>query len=218
MTLFPSIQFPISNASVFGAYKCKAVNSIGSIERLFTLRPGLKPATPSLSILLPQPPMHTGREDEEEEEDVYSVAALDGHSNAIYLNLSLPEHSPPLNVTEMDATGFRVQFISRDNYTQTNRTWTNAEFVDFVYRADGGPHVLQNLTWNRDYLLRASTKNVAGFSDFSEPLEFNLSPSKMGHSSGNSLSQATIYAGVALVSLVVGSVHSMVFMGALPRH
>lgn len=204
-----SRQVHIANASRFGVYKCKAVNLLGVIERVLTLRPGLKPATPSLSLLLPQPALHSTITNDYWKEDVLSVA-VDSHSNAIYLNLSLS--GAPLNVTEMDATGFRVQYISRDNYTKANRTWTHAEFADFVYRADGGPHILQNLTWNQIYLLRASTKNVAGFSDFSEPFEFSLSPSLYGHNTGAPF-HPPHPAGVSLVSLAVTCILSIAFTG-----
>lgn len=175
-----SLQVLISNASFFGDYKCKAVNSIGDIERVFTLRPGLKPVTPSLTLFANN---NNKGNTSWPANDV--AVAVDSASNAIYLHLSLPSEQRPVNVTEMDATGFRVQFISHDNYRQSNGTWTHAESTEFLYRADGGPYVLQNLTRNRIYLLRASTKNVAGFSDYSEPpLEVNLSASPLGLTSG----------------------------------
>lgn len=172
-------QVLISNASLFGDYKCRAVNSIGDVERVFTLRPGLKPVTPSLTLFDNNNRANTSWT----ANDV--SAAVDSDSNAIYLHLSLPSEQRPANLTEMDATGFRVQFISHDNYTQSNGTWTHAESMEFLYRADGGPYVLQNLTRDRIYLLRAATKNVAGFSDYSEPpLEVNLSATPFGLTSG----------------------------------
>lgn len=169
---------------------------------MITLRPGLKPEAPSLS-LLPQQSQNSSRvSNETGEKDVLSVA-VDSDPNAIYLNLSLPEFTPTQNVTEMDAIGFRVQFVSLDNYTVANRTWSHAEFADFVYRSDGVPYVLRNLTWGRIYLLRASTKNVAGFSDFSEPpLEVNLSSFKLGQTSG-SVCMPVASPCASLISLVV---------------
>lgn len=180
------------NASVFGSYSCRAVNAIGGLERVVTLRPGLKPDAPTVS-LVPQMSeadaeriRRTNNETDDTGTTGPSVVVVESDPDAIYLNLTLPGLTAGQNVTEMDVTGFRVQFVSHANFTLANRTWADAVAVDFPYRTDGSPYVLRNLSWDRVYLVRAATKNVAGFSDFSEPpLQVDLSSSQLGQTSGN---------------------------------
>lgn len=162
-------QVHIHNATVFGGYKCKAENSIGSIERVFNLRPGRKPDTP----LIHHMPIAT-----------HNGHAVDNGPPSIYINLSLPKRSTPQQITEMDATGFRVQFILVESFKLAIKTWTNADFVDFEYQIGEAPYVLRNMTWNENFLVRAATKNVAGFSDYSEPLTVNLPSLPVGETSG----------------------------------
>ena len=177
-------QVLVTNASVFGQFQCRAVNSIGSVERVFTLRPGLKPDTPTLTLL----------QTDDSDED----------GSALRLHLSLPEEQWPRNVTEMDATGFRVQFVAREDFARSNWTWTLAETVDLEYRADGGPYVLRNLTRHGVYLLRASTRNVAGFSDFSDPpLEVDFS--SPGQTSGGQRHFSHVPLLIGLLRALTGS-------------
>lgn len=45
------LQILVNNSTVFGDYKCKAENSLGTLERIITLNQGVKPEKPPHIVL-----------------------------------------------------------------------------------------------------------------------------------------------------------------------
>ncbi|XP_042875130.1 neural cell adhesion molecule 1-like isoform X2 [Penaeus japonicus] len=96
------------------------------------------------------------------------------------ITLELDAHNHP----DMPILAFRVQ------YKTAGDSWSNAQSMEFKR---GDPYVINSLTGDTLYVLRASAKNAAGYSDFSSDFmkrTKKIHESQSQISAGNSLSAA----------------------------
>lgn len=96
------LQLTVLNHSVFGEYKCRASNSLGSLERVVVLHEGRQPSTPEMQVRAAMP-------------DALSVE-LQAASEE--LNFQGP--------AALDVTSFKVQVKRKDEYD-----WNAARTYEF---------------------------------------------------------------------------------------
>ncbi|KAK9870907.1 hypothetical protein WA026_009867 [Henosepilachna vigintioctopunctata] len=123
--------------STFGKYKCKASNSLGSIERVIILEEGVKPDPPQFLEL------------------------RGANSNLLDLGIKGPDMKK-LNVSDsMKPIGYNVKY--RIHRSQTPYDWNQKDFNV----SEDNSYVLQELNHNSDYEIAAATRNLAGLSEYS---------------------------------------------------
>lgn len=78
------------------------------------------------------------------------------------------------NPQTFDIKGYRFELITKESYKDKS-SWSRSWVKDFSI-ADGATYLLGPLSENTTYLVRVASKNVAGFSDWTEVKEFTTLP------------------------------------------
>ncbi|XP_034473648.1 neural cell adhesion molecule 2 [Drosophila innubila] len=135
-----TLQLQIRNASQFGDYKCKVANPLGMLERVIKLRMGAKPIGPTR----------------------FQLKRL--YPDAFELDLRTPRMT---NVSdEMQIFGYRVAYMSENDFKYSAGNWSHAKQRDFSFHR-GHRFIIPHLEGNTTYLMRAASRNLAGLSDWS---------------------------------------------------
>ncbi|XP_034667942.1 neural cell adhesion molecule 2 isoform X1 [Drosophila subobscura] len=135
-----TLQLNVRNDSQFGDYKCKVANPLGSLERVIKLRPGAKPMGPTR----------------------FQLKRL--YADAFELDLRTPRMT---NVSdEMQIFGYRVAYMSENEFKFSAGNWSHAKQRDFSFHR-GQRFIISHLEGNTTYLMRAASRNLAGLSDWS---------------------------------------------------
>ncbi|KAL7740609.1 hypothetical protein ACLKA6_009492 [Drosophila palustris] len=135
-----TLQLQIRNTSQFGDYKCKVANPLGMLERVIKLRPGAKPIGPTR----------------------FQLKRL--YPDAFELDLRTPRMT---NVSdEMQIFGYRVAYMSENDFKYSAGNWSHAKQRDFSFHR-GHRFIIPHLEGNTTYLMRAASRNLAGLSDWS---------------------------------------------------
>ncbi|XP_036328834.1 neural cell adhesion molecule 1-A-like [Rhagoletis pomonella] len=153
--------------SVFDTYRCLAENNLGAIERSTVLERGVKPPPPT-------------------------VLQLRGfNSNTFDVDVGSVRTSPVRKL--MEVIGFRIEYMTEYEFKSDAGKWTNAKRRDFPFE-DGATFLINNLEANTTYFMRAATKNLAGFSDWTKIEKFRTisneppsSSTRLAHLSGAQL-------------------------------
>ncbi|XP_004527295.1 hemicentin-1 isoform X1 [Ceratitis capitata] len=142
------IQARTENA--YDKYRCVAENQLGAIERVITLKRGVKPPPPSVLQL-------RGFNSNRFDVDVGSVRPS-------------PARAAPGDQL-MEVRGFRFEYMTEYEFKSDGGKWTNAKSKEFPFE-DGATFLINNLEENTTYLMRAATWNVAGISDWTRVEKF----------------------------------------------
>ncbi|EDW75702.2 uncharacterized protein Dwil_GK15057 [Drosophila willistoni] len=135
-----TLQLNIRNNTQFGDYKCKVANPLGSIDRVIKLRPGAKPLGPTR----------------------FQIKRY--HADSFELELRTPRM---INVSdEMQIFGYRVAYMSENEFKYSAGNWSYAKQRDFSFHR-GQRFIISHLKGNTTYLMRAASRNLAGLSDWS---------------------------------------------------
>ncbi|XP_020802217.1 neural cell adhesion molecule 2 [Drosophila serrata] len=129
----------VVNASAFDNYRCRAWNGLGSIERTTRLEQGEKPPAPS------------------------NFKLRGYNSNTFDVVLSAPRGKEERGL--MEVNGFRIEYMTEMEFKTDAGKWTNAKRKDYPFE-EGATFLLTNLEPDTDYLVRAASRNLAGFSDW----------------------------------------------------
>lgn len=132
-----------------GEYKCRVKNDLGSADHSINLIEGSKPETPKVFSL-------RGLSSDTFDVDVGAKVNLKNHQ-------------------KMDINGYRFELIPKDIFKKSNGSWSNSWVRDFPV-ADGVTYLLGPLSENTTYLARVASRNIAGFSDWTEVTEFSTLP------------------------------------------
>ncbi|XP_032294270.1 neural cell adhesion molecule 2 isoform X1 [Drosophila virilis] len=167
-----TLQLYIRNASQFGDYKCKVANPLGMLERIIKLRPGAKPIGPTrfqLKRLFP-----------------------DGFE----LDLRTPRMT---NVSdEMQIYGYRVAYMSENDFKFSAGNWSQAKQRDFSFHR-GHRFIIPHLEGNTTYLVRAASRNLAGLSDWSSVKTFATATAPNWNPQGWGCQVLVSFLGLALI-------------------
>ncbi|EDV33327.1 uncharacterized protein Dana_GF23884 [Drosophila ananassae] len=131
----------VVNASVFDNYRCRAANHLGSIERTKRLEQGEKPPSPI----------------------TFQLRGF--NSNTFDVDVSAPRGQEVRG--PMEVNGFRIEYMSELEFKSDAGKWTNAKRKDFPFE-EGATFLITNLEPDTVYLMRAASRNLAGFSDFTK--------------------------------------------------
>ncbi|XP_062125698.1 limbic system-associated membrane protein [Drosophila sulfurigaster albostrigata] len=138
---FSRITIHVHDAKQFDNYRCRVHNHLGTIERVTRLEQGEKPPPPT-------------------------VFQLRGYnSNTFDVDVSAQRDKD--KVGPMDVNGFRIQYITEPEFKADANKWTNAKHKDFPYE-EGASLLITNLEPDTEYLIRAASRNLAGFSDYTK--------------------------------------------------
>ncbi|KAH8257715.1 hypothetical protein KR038_007887 [Drosophila bunnanda] len=129
----------VVNASAFDNYRCRAWNDLGSIERTTRLEQGEKPPAPS------------------------NFNLRGYNSNTFDVVLSAPRGKEERGL--MEVNGFRIEYMTEMEFKTDAGKWTNAKRKDYPFE-EGATFLLTSLEPDTDYLVRAASRNLAGFSDW----------------------------------------------------
>ncbi|KAH8293095.1 hypothetical protein KR044_002673, partial [Drosophila immigrans] len=129
----------VRDAKQFDNYRCRAHNHLGSIERVTRLEQGEKPPLPS----------------------VFQLRGF--NSNTFDVDVSVQRDKDKIG--PMDVNGFRIQYMTETEFKADAGKWTNAKHKDFPYE-EGASLLITNLEPDTEYLIRAASRNLAGFSDY----------------------------------------------------
>ncbi|KAG4072544.1 hypothetical protein HA402_004633 [Bradysia odoriphaga] len=143
------LQILVNDSKAFGEYKCKAENSLGTLERVITLTQGVKPEKPTNLAL-------RGVNSDTFDVDVGAVRKT-------------KERDP------MDVNGYRFEIIESEKFRLGGRKWDNARVMILGFE-DGITYLINNLSANTSYLVRVASRNPAGLSDWTGPKEFHTTP------------------------------------------
>ncbi|XP_065356075.1 neural cell adhesion molecule 2 [Calliphora vicina] len=136
-----TLQIHVLNSSHLGDYKCKVANPLGMLERVIKLKKGQKPA--GISYFQVRRVFTDGFD-----LDIRSVK--------------------PSNIDDnMHTLGYRVEYMSEQEFKYSAGNWSYAKRKDFLFHRDGRRFVVTNLKSNTTYLMHAATRNLAGLSDWS---------------------------------------------------
>ncbi|KAL5280923.1 hypothetical protein ACFFRR_004748 [Megaselia abdita] len=170
------LQIDVVNEGVFDTYKCKVNNSLGSIDRSILLVEGTKPPKP----------IHL---------------ALRGlNSNTFDVDVGSVRTSK--NKTLMDVNGFRIQYISESDLRRVDGDWSEANTKDFPFE-DGATFLINYLSPNTSYFMRAASKNIAGLSDWTNAENFTTRPKDEPTTPTNPAAIATTSLVAVVLSLLI---------------
>ncbi|XP_044315972.1 neural cell adhesion molecule 2 [Drosophila rhopaloa] len=164
----------VLNASAFDNYRCRAANHLGTIERTTRLEQGDKPPAPA------------------------NFKLRGFNSNTFDVVLSAPrgqERRP------MDVNGFRIEYMTEMEFKSEAGKWTNAKRKDFRFE-EGATFLLTNLEPATVYLVRAASRNLAGFSDFTKVEKYKTLSLEPRSSSGALESTSLILGLMTLMGLL----------------
>ncbi|KAI8124887.1 Hemicentin-1 [Lucilia cuprina] len=136
-----TLQIHVLNSSHLGDYKCKVANPLGMLERIIKLKKGQKPAGISY----------------------FQVRRVftDG------FDLDIRSVKPSNIEDNMHTLGYRVEYMSEQEFKYSAGNWSYAKRKDFLFHRDGRRFVISNLKSNTTYLMHAASHNLAGLSDWS---------------------------------------------------
>ncbi|XP_001357073.3 limbic system-associated membrane protein [Drosophila pseudoobscura] len=154
----------VLNASVFDNYRCRATNHLGSIERTKRLEQGEKPPSPI----------------------TFQLRGF--NSNTFDVDVSAPRG--PEDRGPMEVNGFRIEYMSELEFKSDAGKWTNARRKDFPFE-EGATFLITNLEPDTYYLMRAASRNLAGFSDFTKVEKYKTLSLEPRVSSAHPLPQST---------------------------
>lgn len=140
-----SLQVLVKSKDDYGIYKCRAHNALGRKEHVIDLIEGIKPEVPQ-------------------------KFALRGLSSNTF-DIDVGAKRDLKNFHKMDITGYRFEIIQKDIFIENGENWSRSWIKDFAV-ADGATYLLAPLSANTTYMVRVASRNVAGFSDWSETKEF----------------------------------------------
>ncbi|XP_034230300.1 hemicentin-2-like [Thrips palmi] len=148
-----TLRVKLSNATVFGKYRCRAKNEIGSVQRDILLQQGVQPKPPhhvtvasvgaTIAVLDVQTPV-VGPKVQQSTQSSHK-SGKDGASAAATKN-------PGAN----DTLGYRVRLTRTINGTD----------LSFEQDCDPAPCQLRSLTPGTNYTTRIATRGRAGLSDW----------------------------------------------------
>ncbi|XP_030383001.1 igLON family member 5 [Scaptodrosophila lebanonensis] len=127
--------------SVFDNYRCRAFNHLGSIERTIKLDKGEKPPPPV----------------------TFQLRGF--NSNTFDVDVGAQRTQENRGV--MEVNGYRIEYMSEFEFKSDAGKWTNAKRKDFPFE-DGATFLITNLEPDTVYKMRAASRNLAGFSDFTK--------------------------------------------------
>uniref|UniRef100_A0A1A9X5I8 Fibronectin type-III domain-containing protein n=1 Tax=Glossina brevipalpis TaxID=37001 RepID=A0A1A9X5I8_9MUSC len=135
-----TLQTLVRNDSHFGDYKCKVANPLGIVEQIMKWRKRQKPIGRSRFQL--------------------KRAFTDG----LKLDIRSVKFSSVLD--NMQTIGYRVEYMSENEFKYCVGNWSYAKRRYFVSRRDGRRFMVTRLQTNTTYLMRAASFNVAGLNDW----------------------------------------------------
>ncbi|GLV31354.1 factor of interpulse interval [Carabus blaptoides fortunei] len=169
-----ALQFQIKDVTAFGDYLCKATNDIGTLNQIITLLEGVKPPKPRELILRGV------------NSDIFNIEII----------------GPDLNQTQLHGNmmplGYRIQYKPKGLVVG----WSSAEIIDFNDLSEGGFYILTGLSHNTDYEIRAATRNMAGFSDYTPPVTYRT---LRIHADSITSGSITVTADYFLIATIFGS-------------
>ncbi|XP_017043933.1 igLON family member 5 [Drosophila ficusphila] len=146
----------VLNSSAFDSYRCRAKNDLGAIERITKLEQGDKPPAP----------------------DNFALRGF--NSNTFDIVLSAPRGPAK---SPMGVNGFRIEYMTEMEFKSDAGKWHNAHRKDYSFE-EGATFLLTNLEPDTNYLVRAASRNVAGFSDFTKVEKYQTGTLEPRSSSG----------------------------------
>uniref|UniRef100_A0A1A9WKQ4 Uncharacterized protein n=1 Tax=Glossina brevipalpis TaxID=37001 RepID=A0A1A9WKQ4_9MUSC len=175
-----TLHIRVDNEDVFSVYKCKVKNHLGSIERALTLKRGEKPPTPK------------------------DMQLRGYNSNTFDIVVNHPRSNDVADPS-MKVTGYRIEYMTELEFKKDLGKWTNAKRKEFAYE-EGATFLISNLEANTSYLVRAASRNVAGFSDWTKVEKFHtLALTPTNTNSGTSLT--LLFTAKHWLSFAVMSLH-----------
>ncbi|XP_037927501.1 neural cell adhesion molecule 2 [Teleopsis dalmanni] len=140
-----TLQIHVKNETQFGDYKCKVSNPLGMLERTINLSKGQKPGRPTRFQL--------------------KRLFVDGFE----LDIKSVKYS---NVEEnMQIFGYCVEYMSDNDFKYSAGNWSYAKKKEFSFH-QGNRFIIVGLDRNTTYFLRASSRNLAGLSDWTPVMQF----------------------------------------------
>ncbi|XP_023031255.1 neural cell adhesion molecule 2 [Drosophila willistoni] len=130
----------VHNASVFDGYRCHVANHLGTIDRVKQLEQGEKPPVPV----------------------TFQLRGF--NSNTFDVDVSVPRGQER---GLMDVNGFRIEYMTELEFKTDGGKWTNAKRKDFPFE-EGATFLITNLEPDTAYLMRAASRNLAGYSDYTK--------------------------------------------------
>lgn len=103
------LHIKAGDESVFSTFKCKIKNHLGSLERTFVLKEGIKPPTPH----------------------PIQLRGLNSNTFVIELFVTRPKNVKP----SMDVNGYRIEYMSEMEFKKDVGKWLNAKRKDFNYES-----------------------------------------------------------------------------------
>ncbi|KAM8717984.1 hypothetical protein ACLKA7_004656 [Drosophila subpalustris] len=131
----------VLDAKQFDNYRCRAHNNLGSIERVTKLEQGKKPPLPT----------------------VFQLRGF--NSNTVDVDVSVQRDKNKLD--PMEVNGFRIEYLTELEFKTDLGKWTNARSKDFPYE-EGASLLIVDLKPDTVYLIRAASRNLAGYSDYTK--------------------------------------------------
>ncbi|GAB0095936.1 Neural cell adhesion [Sergentomyia squamirostris] len=152
------LEITLTDISVLGQYRCKAINPLGFVEHEILLKEGIKPEAPRKVAL-----RGVG----------YNIMDVD--INAMKVD----------KVTmEMDVTGYRIEIMEVKMFEEHDQDWTLSRQIDFP-NVGLSSYLITDLQPQTRYILRAASRNLAGLSDFTDPREFSTESHDLGGASSS---------------------------------
>ena len=143
------LQILVKSKDDLGEYKCRVKNEMGVSDHIINLIEGSKPETPK-------------------------VFGLRGLSSDTF-DVDVGAKVNLKNRDKMDINGYRFELIPKDIYKKNNGSWSKSWVKDFPI-ADGVTYLLGPLSENTSYYARVASRNIAGFSDWTETTQFSTLP------------------------------------------
>lgn len=140
------LSFPIKSKDDFGSYSCKARNLLGEETITFSLSEGTMPEKPKVLML-------RGLSSDTFDIDVGA------------------KRDPYRKRTVMDIRGYRFELIPKHVFEKERKSWRKAivQYYDF---ADGATYLINSLQEDTTYLTRVASRNLAGYSEWTDVVEF----------------------------------------------
>lgn len=149
----------VRDAKLFDNYRCQAKNHLGTIERVTQLEEGTKPPPPF----------------------VFQLRGYNSNTFDVDVSVVRNKDKPEL----MDVNGFRIEYLTELEFKTDAGKWTNAKHKVFPYEEGkccpagdqsspanvvltppGANFLITNLEPDTTYLIRAASRNLAGYSDY----------------------------------------------------
>lgn len=138
-----TLSLNIQSSAVFGMYICRVHNKHGQIERVFKLQEGVQPDPPDYIIL------------------------RGANQNLLAIGIHGPIYDSAISET-MKTQGYRVEYRQKDLEPTVEDEMTGTvewNALDFDLAEDNN-YPIRHLQHDTEYEVRASTRNLAGISEF----------------------------------------------------